>query len=317
MPDTLLLAKAMGVSAILSASVLWMFTRAWKAATAARTGAGGVVAVGVGFIVGCWLLGVVPHWPLRQDQDRLLAVVFPSVLAVELVAVLPAVPRWVIWPLRILIVAGTGRVLLHGSSYVTDTSGPYTSEWSSGQAGLILGSLAGLQATVWALLALLVRRAPGLSHTICLAGTNAGAGVVIMLSGYATGGQIGFPLAASLIGIACTSMQLPGKVQGTGILGPAVVGLASLLTMGRFFGELTTAHFLLLLCAPLLGWMPELLGPQRAWRCFQGLIRAVLVNVLVFGVVLHAHKRFEAASDPSARSSTQEPSLQDYLDFER
>ena len=37
-----------------------------------------------------------------------------------------------------------------------------------------------------------------------------------------------------------------------------MVGLFSLLVIGHFFGELTTAHAILLLFAPLLGWLPEL-----------------------------------------------------------
>ena len=119
---------------------------------------------------------------------------------VELLAAFPKVPRWLIWPLRLVIVAGGARVLLHGTSYITDLTGPGTSEWSPSLAGLIFAGLAAFEAAVWALVALLARRAPGSSVPVCLAVTTAGAAVTVMLSGYATGGQIGLPLAAALMG---------------------------------------------------------------------------------------------------------------------
>ena len=79
-----------------------------------------------------------------------------------------------------------------------------------------------------------------------------------MLSRYASGGQIGLPMAAGLLGASVAALVLPGPSRGTGPIGVAVVGLFSLLVIGHFFGELTTAHAILLLCTPLLGWLPEL-----------------------------------------------------------
>ena len=100
----------------------------------------------------------------------------PAVLGVELLAAFPKVPRWLIWPLRLVIVAGGARVLLHGSGYITDLTGPATSEWSPAQTWLIFSGLAAIEAVVWVCLALLARRAPGPSVPLSLAIVDRGIG---------------------------------------------------------------------------------------------------------------------------------------------
>ena len=70
-------------------------------------------------------------------------------------------------------------------------------------------------------------------------GTSAGAALAVMLSGYASGGQVGLPLAAAILGAAAAAMVLPRTLKVAGPPGVAVVGLFSLLVIGRFFGELT------------------------------------------------------------------------------
>jgi hypothetical protein len=275
------------------------------------------LGVAAGFVLGCLILGIRPQWPFRQDQDRLLGLVFPAIVAVELLAVFSKVPRWLIWFLRLVVVIGCVPVLLHGSSYVTDLAGPGTREWPPGLAALILGGLAAVLAGVWALLALLVRRQPGLSHPVCMAVAIAGASVTIMLSGYASGGQLGLPLAGALIGASSASLVLPDRSRGAGPTGVAVVGLFSLLVIGHFFGELTTAHAALLLGAPLLGWLPELPYLRRLPIWARGLLRLILVGALVSAVVVHAERKFVEDSRAPSGSAPTEPSIQDYMDFGR
>jgi hypothetical protein len=239
-------------------------------------------------------------------------------MVVELLAGFPKVPRWLIWPLRLMVVVGGAPVLLFGSTYLPDLNGSGTREWSPVLTGLILGGLAVSLAGVWALLAQLARRVPGLSHMVSLAGTIAGAAVTVMLSGYASGGQIGLPLAAALLGASVASLVLPGPSRGTGPIGVAVVGLFSLLVIGHFFGELTTAHAILLMCTPLLGWLPELPYLRRLPLWVRGLARVILVGALVSAVVVHAQRKFvEDSRSPSGSTAPQEPSIQDYMDFGR
>ena len=317
MPDPILIVSAMGLAGAGAAAVLWICGWPWRAARPTRVSTGWVLGVGVGFILGCIILGIWPHWPLRQDQDRLLGLVFPAVVVVELLAGFPKVPRWLIWPLRLMVVVGGAPVLLFGSTYLPDLTGSGSREWSPALTRLILGALAAAQASVWALLALLARRAPGLSHQVCLAGTIAGAAVTVMLSGYASGGQIGLPLAAALLGASVAALVLPGSSRGTGPIGVAVVGLFSLLVIGHFFGQLTTAHASLLLCAPLLGWLPELPYLRRLPPWARGLARVILAGALVSAVVVHAQKKFVENFRSPSGSAAKEPSIQDYMDFGR
>ena len=317
MPDPVLIVTAMGVAAAAAAVLLLICGWPWRAARPFWVDAGWVLGVGGGFFIGCWVLGIRPHWPPREDLDRLMALVLPAVMVVELLAAFPRVPRWLIWPLRAAVVASGAAVLLHGSSYLTDVAGSGTREWSPIQAWLILGGMAAAEGTVWALLVILARRAPGLSHAICLSGTSAAAAVTVMLSGYATGGQVGLPLAAALLGASAAVLVLPRSSRVTGPIGVAIVGLFSLLVIGRFFGQLTSAHAILLFCAPLLGWLPELPYLRRLPPWARGLSRVILVGALTAVVVGDAQRKFAENSQASSSSEPNEPSMQDYMDFGR
>src|SRR5262249_15008403 len=152
---------AMGVAATVAALLLLLCAWPWRAGRPAQFDAAWVLGVGTGFFIGCWALGVRPHWPPREDQDRLLALVLPAVLAIELLAAFPRAPRWLILPLRSAVAASSAGILLYGSSYLSDVGGPGTREWSLLQTWLILGGLATALAVVWALLTILSHRAPG------------------------------------------------------------------------------------------------------------------------------------------------------------
>jgi hypothetical protein len=314
MPDPVVLAKATGVAATVVAMVLLFCGWPRRSARTSWIDAGWVLGVGGGFFLGCWTLEIRPHWPPREDQDRLLGLVVPAVLVIELLAVIRRVPRWLVLPLRSAVAASSAGILLYGSSYLADVGGPGTREWSPLQAWLILGGLALALAANWALLAALYHRTPGLSHAVCLAGTSAGAGLTVMLSGYATGGQIGLPLAAALLGAAATVLVLPRTAGATGPVGVSIVVLFGLLVIGRFFGELTSAHAILLFCAPLLGWLPELPYVRRMPRWACGLSRVILVGIAVSGVVLHAQQKFVETSSKSSDSAFPEPTVRDYFE---
>jgi hypothetical protein len=135
-----------------------------------------------------------------------------------------------------------------------------------------------------------------------------------MLSGYATGGQFGLPLASALAGVSTAALVLRGSPRAAGPLGVPIVGLFSLLVIGHFFGELTSAHAILLFCAPLLGWLPELPFVRRLPPWTLGLIRVILVGILVSAVVLHAHSRFAENPGTASPAPGDEPSLEDYMD---
>ena len=315
MPDPLLIVIAMSAAMAVSAVLMAVIGRGCRPAWTGSCDTGWTVGIGVGFFVGCWMLGIKPHWLPREDLDRLLIMVLPAVVVVESLAAFPRTPRWLIWSFRLALVVGNGRVLLHGTSYINDLAGPGTGEWSFSLAWLILGGMAALEGAVWALLSMLAQRVRGPSLSISLAITTAGAALTVMLSGYATGGEIGLPLAAAIIGAMVASLILTRASRGVGPSGIAVVGLFSLLVIGRFFGELSSVHAVLLLCVPLLGWLPELpqLGRLPTW--VRGLVGVVLVGTAVTMILVRAQTKFDRDFRSPAAASSKEPSMEDYLNF--
>jgi len=75
-------------------------------------------------------------------------------------------------------------------------------------------------------------------------------------------------------------------------LGIGIVGLFSLLAISHFFAKLSLLHAVLLLGAPLLGWLPELPYARRLWPRLRGLMRVLLVGALVAFVVWMAQRQF-------------------------
>jgi hypothetical protein len=312
--DPMLILAALAVAALVAAAVFLLCSWPGRTIRTARTSAGGVLGVALGFYAGCWWLGLRPHWPPREDQDRFLFLLLPAVVGVELlVAFAGRLPR-LVWLLRLLVAAVAARILLHDTNYLTDLAGPGTREWTTTQAWLVLGGLAAVLAGVWLALVWLARRRPGRSIPLAVALTCGGAAVIVMLSGYATGGQMGLPLAAALVGVLAASLMMRQPHLGDGVLGLGVVGLFALLVVGRFFGQLATGYAALVFFGLSLAWLPELPFLRRVGPRLRGVARVVLVAIPVVVALTLAQQKF--ARD-SARTSpgSKDPSIQDYLDF--
>ena len=93
MPDPVLMLTAMGVAFAVAAILLTVIGWPGRHVGPISVDAGWVSGVAAGFFLGCWALGSRPHWPPRDDQERLLSLVLPAALLVELLAVFPRVPR--------------------------------------------------------------------------------------------------------------------------------------------------------------------------------------------------------------------------------
>ncbi len=134
-----------------------------------------------------------------------------------------------------------------------------------------------------------------------------------MLSGYLTGGQAGLPLSSAILGAGLVALMMPDAARSVAPIGVAVVGLSSLLVIGRFFGELRTDHAILLFAAPLLAWLPELPRLKRLPTWGRGLLRVLVVGIVVSGVLADATRRFIGNTGPAASTGSKEPSIEDYL----
>ena len=136
-----------------------------------------------------------------------------------------------------------------------------------------------------------------------------------MLSGYASGGQNGFTVAAALLGAASITAACRWSARGGNPLGVALIMLYSLLLVGRFFGELSSIHGILLFVSPLLGWLPELPGLRRLPQWVRNLSRVLIVGILVSSVVIDTARNL--SDKPAAVPGSDEPSADDYSNFGR
>jgi hypothetical protein len=328
MPDPLLILKACLAAALLAAAVLLFGARIGGKSHSAWRAASGALGTGLGFFVGCLLLGLRPHWPPQEDQDRLLLVVIPAVIGVELVAAFTERLWWLGWFLRLVVAGSVARVLLHDSIYLADLAGPGTREWTPAQSRMILAGLAAALAGTWLAMAALAgkttsgapsaseARARGTAVVVSFILATAGAAITIMFSGYASGGQLGLPLAAALSGTAVACLFVNGPVPIQSVISTGVVGLFSLLIMGRFFGELATSHAALLFFAPLLGWLTELPYIHRIRYAARGIAAVLLTAAPIAVSLLLAQQRFAEDSNRTG-PGPREPSIEDYMNFGR
>jgi hypothetical protein len=304
MPDPILFAAAFAAAGVLSLALTLLFGASPRVGIAAG---GAVLAVVAAVSAGLWILGLLPHVPPREDLDRLLLLVLPGAAIAEAIAAASGRLGWVA---RGGVAALVAPVLLQGTVYVTDLSGPGSRAWSPTEVWLIFAALAALLMAAWTVSNRLAARKGGLTALACVVGAILGAGLVTILSGYATGGQIGVPLAAGLGGVAIGSLMRRGKPDGRGALGLGVVSLFALLVIGRLFASLTTLNAALLFAAPLLGWLPETLPAGRRVRVA---LRLALTAAPVIVALALAQHRF--AADSARPASGVGGSADDYTSF--
>jgi hypothetical protein len=279
MPDPVLILQAMGAAAAVAAVALLVFGWPWRAPCAARQRVGAVLGIGIGFFVGALILDVDPKWPPTASKDRLLFVLLPLVIIAELAAALPSVLKWLAWPLRLIVVAGAARILLHETVYLLPDAGPES--WTLTETWTNFGGLALSLAVVWQLMALLGLQSRSRTVPLVIAMSCVGTALATMFTGYASpGGQMGLALGAAVTGAVAASFLLADPPDTTGLLGLGVVGLFALLVNGRFLGALPTSYAVLLFFGPLLCWLPEM--PPRLRGVAKLAIAAVPVAVAVF-----------------------------------
>jgi hypothetical protein len=304
------MAESLAVAFATAAAVLLLCGWPWRAPRPALVAAAAVLGPGIGFCLGTLLLRPLPHWPPKEDQDRLLLILFPAVLAVETLAAFVHRPRIVIWLLRGAIAACAARVLLHDSIYLKDLSDPGSAGWTPGQQAATQAGLGGALAAAWAALYLVAGRSASRVAALSLALSCAGAAAVIMLSGSLSAGMLALVLAAGLAGTVAAALMLPRGTDIRGALGIGLVGLFAALVSGHFFGSLTIANGALLFAAPLLCCLP--LPIPGTWPRLRAVVSTALVAIpLVLAVVGASQK---PAADTTGGAEAGDPS-DDYANF--
>jgi len=309
MPDPVAILSAMAVAGAATVLILLACSRLGNSTGAA---AGWPLAVGLGFVTGAAMLGFRPRGVLATDQERLLVVVVPLAVAVEVwIALNPmSVARMVL--ARGCVALSSGPLLLLGSVYLTGGSGG----WSPVERVFFLLGLATLIIIPWLVLVMLQQRRPDPAISLSLAATSLAAGITTMLSGYASAGQLAFPLASTLA-VASLATPAAGISSAPGAVGVGWVCLAGVLFIGRFFGSLTSLDGVLLGVTPLVCWLAEY-RPLCFWAAWPRRLFLLTLTLLMLGtIVWQAEHRFRTHSGSPAPGGVPAPSVQDYLDFGR
>lgn len=287
-------------AAIVSAISVLAMASLKRPAGMTRLKSASITGIGIGLSAGYQVLGFRLEWPPTNGLDRFLTIVIPAAVAIELAAGFDSVPRWFAWSLRVSLAAAIPRILLHDSVYLRDSD--FT--WSPWEAWMILACCGGLVVVLWSLLSSLNQRSPGVSIPLALSLTVQCAGITVMLAGYIKGGAAAIPLAATLIATTGAVWLFKKHAYNSadnyesGIIGIGVVGLAGLLIIGRFFGELSTSGALTILLAPVLCWATEIPFLRHRKRWLVGLIRLLLVALPLLWVLVEAKIDFDRDMAP-------------------
>ncbi len=294
MPDPKLYLLAMAASAIASLLFVLAATAVVRPTSTTRRNVASILGIGLGLAVGYNVLALRLAWPPVKGLDRLLLIIVPATIGIELIAGFPCIPRSVAWLMRTCLAVAAPRILLRGSVYLS-SPGSDRDLWLSG-AELVLWS--SLLIGTWRLLTLLSARSPGISIPMALAMTTQSAGLTIMMAGYIKGGAATIPLAAALVGTTVATYLMRNRISLSGAIGIGVVGLFGILFIGRFFGRLSTACALTLLLAPLLLWVSEMpfLKHRKPWLV--GSIKVLLVAIPLMVVVTLAKQAFDREMAP-------------------
>ncbi|HXT59773.1 MAG TPA: hypothetical protein VN699_14140 [Pirellulales bacterium] len=289
MPDPVLYLQAMAAAASAGAAIALVIGWVRRPAGAARMNLACVGGMVLGLAVGYEVLRLRPAWPPANGLGRFLWIVMPAVVGIETIAAMERTPRWFAWSLRLPLVGSIGRILLHGSVYLVGAD----RQWTARQAVVALSLSGAALAIAWALLLWLARRSAGISISLALAEASLCGGAVIMLAGYLSGGAAALPLTAALAGVAVASCLIGERLEMQGAIGIGIVGLFSLLFIGRFFGGLSTASALAMFFAPLLCWATEIpaLRTRKPWLV--GSLRLVLVAIPLLAVFAAAKREFD------------------------
>lgn len=300
MPDPLLYLQAIGAATIVSTLCVWAMVGWGQSDSAAGLNSACVAGMGLGLALGGHVLGLRLAWPPVNGLDRLLMIVMPMSLGVELIAGFECVPRRVACLLRMSLAATIPRILLDGSVYLSHGQ-DHDPRW---QPVVVMAVCTVLLAGVWGLLSALPDRSAGDSIPLVLGLTIQCAGMTIMMAGYIKGGGAAIPLAATILATSIVAWVIqrrsgaPPPAHSAAILGVGVVGLFGVLFIGRFFGRISNGCALAMLLCPLLCWVTELPFLRHRSPWLLGSIRLIVVSTALAFVLFAAKRDFDRDMAP-------------------
>ncbi|NND96463.1 MAG: hypothetical protein HKN47_03935 [Pirellulaceae bacterium] len=301
MPDPLLYWQAIAASAVCAAAVV--ATLATMTLTTTRLNSACVLGIGVGLLAGFYVLSLQLQWPPASSLDRLLLIIVPLALAIELIGGFGRTSRSVAWLMRVTLAVFVSPTLLYGSVYFGD-------HWSISQQIAVVSIGAVLLAIAGGLLCGLAQRRGGVVISIAICLSIQCAAVAIMMGGYIKGGAAALPFVAALLTTTIVAKWISHRwLQGENfaeiaIVGVGVVALFGFLFVGRFFGELSTPHAMILMHAPLLCWIIETPMMRSCRPSITVAACLLLVAIPLAIVVVLAKQEFDREMAPLLDSST-------------
>lgn len=294
MPDPLLFLKEMVSSAVVSAIVVLMIVGIVRPAGTRRQDLACVLAFGLGIAAGGYVRPFSSGWPPVSGLDRFLLIVIPTILGIELTAGLQWAPARLAWPLRISLAVAIPRIILHGSVYLNGSDGERTPWQLATESAVCVALLSG----VWALIAWLFRRSPGVSIPLSLSLATQCAGITIMMAGYIKGGAAAFALATALATTAIALQMIAKLSHSSPCIGIGVVGLFGLLFVGSYFGRLSTGYAIAIWLSPLLCCLTEVPMLRRQKRWIVASLRLFFVFLPLVVVLILAKRDFDRDMRP-------------------
>ena len=333
MPDPILYLKASISAFVASAMIVLAFRLVVRSSVHSIAAVTCVLAVSVGLATGYSVLQFSWTWPPANSLNRFLTIVLPATLVLELMTGISggrkkvsqrlsgrknnlpearcvlgawALARVLCIVLRFALYASVGRILLHGSVYLDGASSGNIDAWTFAQTIAIFGGSLGGLIAVWSLLCRLAESSASGSIALSLVMVVQCTGLATMMAGYIKGGAAAFPLAAAVAGTSLLAQGCCGLdkrcLQGT--IGIGVIGLFSLLSIGHYFGQLTSLRAFVLFLTPLLCWIGELPGLRSKPPWQRSAIRLIAVTIPVAAVLYFAKQDFDHKIGPLLAAST-------------
>ena len=262
----------------------WLFNKE-RVAWVVR-GPGWAIAIAAGFVAGYHAVDGWPPLPPTESQHWLVLVLLPAAVVCGSLGPHDGVPlmaRIVVRAIQLLVAAATPTLLLQ--SYVQY-------QWSTQQAVAWLAGLGGYLAILWLLTDLLKERLSERLVLTSLVVTAGGTGIVILMSGSQSLGQLGLSLTVILVAGWVVSWFVPQAVGKSTTMGVVLVLLAGLWINAHYYASMTATNTVLLAVSPLGLWLSQLPIMRRmtGWRWI--VIRLVVILGPVMAAVIMAAVKF-------------------------
>jgi hypothetical protein len=186
-------------------------------------------------------------WPPQEDQQRLLILLLPATIVIELFTAYLQRP-WITFLFRLVISALALPTLLYGTVYLSGT----TSGWTPTQTGIYFSLSGILLLSVWMLIARISTTPEYMLPCLALFTISTISGLAAMLSGYLSGGLLGVPLSGSILGLILFRWLTKAPHSIAPLVGPMVITIFGILAGGHFMGEIPLPHTLIIFCSLLL-----------------------------------------------------------------